>query len=205
MRPEPVITISALEHHAYCPRQAAIIHVDGVWMDNAHTVRGARGHRRVDQSPSRAERGRRVVRGLALWSEELGLTGRADAVEVLADGSIEPVEYKHGRRHGRAADIQLCAQALCLEEMIGCAIVQGHVWYAGPRRRSKVLLDEELRQLTINTIDELRRCFVERQLPPAVNDERCGDCQLLGYCLPGVVAHPKEVERYLGREVFRCA
>lgn len=124
---EPVIPLRALEHDAYCPRQAAMIHVDGVWADNAHTVRGVRGHRRVDTAPSRHERDRRVLRGLSLWSEQLGLVGRADAVEIFDDGTIEPVEYKHGRRHGAAAESQLCAQAFCLEEMLGVSVQVGHV------------------------------------------------------------------------------
>jgi hypothetical protein len=84
-----VVPISALEHDAYCPRQAAIIHVDGFWRDNSHTVRGTRGHQRVDTEGHRSERGRRVIRGLPLWSERWGLSGRADVVEITADDMIE--------------------------------------------------------------------------------------------------------------------
>lgn len=116
MTVEPVVAISAIEHYVYCPRQCALIHVDGVWSDNAHTVRGERGHRRADTFATRSERGVRVVRAVPLWSETLGLTGRADAVELHADDSIVPVEYKIGSRHGDAAHLQLAAQALCLEE-----------------------------------------------------------------------------------------
>lgn len=105
MEPTPPIPISALEHHEYCPRQCALIHADGIWTDNAHTVRGTAGHRRVDNAPSRVERGRMVLRGLPLWSEQLGIAGRADVVEVSDDGHLTPVEYKTGVRHGRAADL----------------------------------------------------------------------------------------------------
>ena len=198
------IPLRALEHHSYCPRQAAIIHVDGVWRDNEHTLRGARGHRRVDTAPSREERGRLVVRGVALWSERLGLTGRADAVEILADGSVEPVEYKQGVRHGRNAEVQLCAQALCLEEMLGIAIDRGHVWYAGLRRRHPVAIDVALRDLTTDTIAALREVLQSERLPAAPNDGRCRECQLHGHCLPELVASPVAITRYLAREVFAC-
>ena len=134
MTPEPVVQISAIEHFVYCPRQCALIHCDGVWSDNAHTVRGSRAHRRVDSGEHRQERGRQVLRAIPLWSEELGLSGRADAVEVEGD-AVRPVEYKAGVRHGSAADLQLCAQALCLEEMLDVEIPHGYVWYGGPRRR----------------------------------------------------------------------
>lgn len=205
MNPEPVIQISALEHHAYCPRQCALIHVDGVWSDNAHTIRGTRGHRRVDSGQHRIERGRRVLRALPLWSESLGLTGRADAVEVTADDQLVPVEYKIGVRHGDAADIQLCAQALCLEEMTGRPVATGALWFSGPRRRTKVAIDAALRARTRRVIDEVRTLLTAAHLPPAVDDERCGSCQLLGHCLPGAVAHPNRVLTHLEQEVFACA
>lgn len=201
---EPVIPLRALEHHAYCPRQAAIIHVDGVWMDNAHTVRGVRGHRRVDSAPSRLERGRRVLRGIELWSERYGLTGRADAVEVLLCGSVEPVEYKHGTRHGRNAEIQLCAQSLCLEEMLGIAVPVGHVWYSGLKRRHRIELDAGLRTVTEQTIDAVRSAFSSDRLPGAANDTRCDECQVRPYCLPDLVAAPSRIVGYLEREVLAC-
>lgn len=201
---EPMVPLRALEHHAYCKRKAAIIHVDGVWRDNEHTVRGVRGHRRVDHGASRTERGRMVLRGVELWSETLGLVGRADAVEILPDGSVEPVEYKHGIRHGRNAEIQLCAQALCLEEMLGVEIRRGHVWYAGLRRRQAVDLDEELRQVTLGAIDEIRTALRADRLPEAPNDARCRECQLRSYCVPELVADPQMVMKYMNSEVLMC-
>lgn len=201
---EPVIPLRALEHYNYCARQAAIIHVDGVWRDNAHTIRGRRGHRRVDNEPSRVERGKTVIRGLTLWSERLGLTGRADVVEVDAAGNVTPVEYKSGTRHGRAADIQLCAQAICLEEMLSVEIPRGFLWFAANRRRVTVPLDRKLRDLTVTTIIELRQLFDDELLPPAVDDERCNECQLRGYCLPDLVADTERVANYVATEVFSC-
>ena len=204
MSVEPVIAVRAIEHHAYCPRQCALIHVDGVWADNVHTLRGRRGHRRVDGAPDRQERGRRVLRSVPLWSEALGLTGRADAVEVHDDGTVVPVEYKVGTRHGDAAALQLCAQALCLEEMLGVAVPMGFVWYARHRRRIRVDIDEQLREATTDAIRAIRASFLSPSLPPAVDDARCRECQLLGHCLPGVVARRDRVHEYTQQELAGC-
>lgn len=201
MSVEPVLQISALEHFEYCPRQCALIHVDGVWADNVHVVRGGYGHRRVDSGEHRTERGRRVLRSVPLWSEQLGLTGRADAVEVHDDGRVVPVEYKIGRRHGLAAHVQLTAQALCLEEMTGREVPEGALWFSGIRRREEVSIDEHLRRRTVAAIDEVRAMFAASRLPAAPNDQRCTECQLLGHCLPGVVADPQAVAAYV-REVL---
>lgn len=204
MAVEPVVLLSALEHHMYCPRQCALIHVDGVWQENPHTVRGSFGHKRVDTDRPRVERGVRMLRGIPLWSEKLGLSGRADAVEVHPDGTLMPVEYKIGTPHGRAAAVQLCAQALCLEEMMGAPISAGAIWYGGRRRRHHVVFDEDLRLLTLNTIDEVRATLTSSELPPAVDDRRCDECQLLGHCIPNVSGHPERVERYVRLKVLSC-
>lgn len=205
MDPQPTVPISAIEHHEYCPRQCALIHVDGIWAENEHTERGHRGHRRVDSGAHRTERGRLVLRGIPLWSETLGLVGRADAVEVDDHGGVTPVEYKVGSRHGRAADLQVCAQALCLEEMTGRVVPVGQIWYSGPRRRIAVTLDGELRASTVQVVEAIREQMSSRTLPAAVDDERCSQCQLIGHCLPEVSAHADLVPEYLDREVFRCA
>lgn len=200
--PDP-IPISAIEHHVYCQRQCALIHVDGVWTDNVHTVHGALGHRRVDTDRSRTERGRIVLRGVPLWSEFYGLTGRADAVEIDTAGQAMPVEYKMGVRHGDTAHLQLCAQALCLEEMTQQAIPFGALWFSGPRRRVAVRIDQPLRSQTLTVIAEIRDIFARKALPAAANDARCTQCQLSGHCLPDTVAAPVRVARYL-RQVLEC-
>lgn len=205
MDPQPAVPISAIEHHEYCARKCALIHVDGIWLENEHTERGRRGHRRVDSGAHRTERGRLVLRGIPLWSETLGLVGRADVVEVDQHGGITPVEYKVGTRHRRAADLQVCAQALCLEEMTGRPVPVGHVWYSGTRRRFTVELDHHLRARTVSTIEAIRSDMRSRVLPPAVDDARCSQCQFIGHCLPEVSAHAELVPEYLDREVFGCA
>lgn len=194
----PLVRLSALEHHIYCPRQAALIHVDGVWSDNRHTIRGVAGHRRADTGRDRRERGVQVLRGLQVWSSIHGLTGRCDIVELADDGTLTPVEYKMGVRHGRAADVQLCAQALCLEEMFDTRVEIGYVWYGAPRRRAAVVIDEELRRHTLAAIHDLRDALTSTRLPPAPDDERCSQCQLLHHCLPSVVASPQRVADHMG-------
>jgi CRISPR-associated exonuclease Cas4 len=196
---DEAMPISALEHHLYCPRQCALIHVEGLWIDNEHTVRGARGHRRADEGRDRRERGRSVLRGLPLWSERWNLVGRADIVEVYEDGRVVPVEYKIGHRHGETAAVQLCAQAFCLEEMFRTRVRVGYVWYARFRHRDEIRLDTALRATTARAISEIRANMAARSLPPAMDDARCNECQLADVCMPSVVAHPNAVTAYVER------
>ena len=202
MTPEPIVLLSALEHHLYCPRQCALIHAGGVWVENAHTVIGQRAHRRVDSGAGRLERGRHVLRAIPLFSERYGLSGRSDAIEVHDDGLIVPVEYKAGHRHGQTADVQLCAQGLCLEEMTLQGVPFGYVWYGQPRRRLRVEFSNSLRAQTVAVIEEIRAELRSDLLPPAVADQRCADCQLEPYCLPDVVARPDDVLAYVNQEVL---
>ena len=204
MTVEPIVTISAIEHFVYCPRQCALIHCDGVWSDNAHTVRGSRAHRRVDSGGHRRERGRQVLRAIPLWSETLGLSGRADAVEI-EQGVVRPVEYKSGLQHGSAADLQLCAQALCLEEMLDVEISDGYVWYGRARRRVRVAFTPALRRGVGEIVHEIRQQLLTAALPEAPNDSRCAECQLQHYCLPELTSEPQKVSRYMADVVFRCA
>ena len=204
MSVDPVVAISAIEHYVYCPRQCALIHGDGVWSDNRHTVHGARAHRRVDSGEHRKERGRLVLRAIPLWSERLGLTGRSDAVEIEA-GIIRPVEYKAGVRHGLAADLQVCAQAMCLEEMLATNIAEGFIWFGGTRRRERVLCSDELRFQVIEIVSEIRAQLLSGRLPEAPNDRRCSECQLSHHCLPALTSNPSTVDEYVRREVLQCA
>lgn len=205
MGPDVVVPISAIEHHAYCPRQCGLIHVEGQWADNGATVEGTVAHRRADSGAHRRERGRLVLRSIPLWSEVLGLTGRADVIEVHDDGSVVPVEYKSGVRHGDAADLQLCAQALCLEEMLGVAVRHGFIWFRGPRKREAVAIDDPLRERTRLIVEVIRASIETGIVAPAVDDERCPSCQLRDACLPEVTAGSDSVERYVDRWVLPCA
>ena len=199
-----IVQISALEHFVYCARQCALIHVDGLWFDNEHTIRGAAGHHRADTANDRFERGVQVLRHLPLWSERHGLAGRADAVSVDAQGHMVPVEYKIGGRHGDAASLQVCAQALCLEEMFSVEVALGYVWFAANRRRTSVAIDQELRVRTISAVRAIRAMQHSSILPTAVDDARCDHCQFADHCLPSISAHPERVDDYLATHV-RCA
>ena len=179
------VLISALEHWAYCPRQCGLIHLESVWDENVFTMRGAGLHERADTPMTRAERGRRVERALPIWSHAHGLTGRADVVEFLRDGTPVPVETKSGKASERVPErVQLCAQALCLEEMFGRAVPEGFVFYAGSGKRVAVALDEELREETLATVAAVRAMMAGDRLPPARYDRRCRNCSLIDACLP---------------------
>ena len=130
---DDLVLISALEHWSYCPRQCALIHLEQTYDENLYTLRGTRAHRTADEAGAGTERGVRVARAVPLWSDRLGLVGRADVVEWHGAAPY-PVEYKTGARRtwGHEA-LQLCAQALCLEEMLATAVPAGAIWYPGSR------------------------------------------------------------------------
>lgn len=195
------VPISAIEHYSYCPRQCALIHVEQTFEDNVFTIRGRLAHERVDSGDDKPARGVQVARGVPLWSERLGLRGKADLVELRPEGPY-PVEYKVGRRRGPHADLQLCAQALCLEEMLGVPVPRGAVYYHAVRRRHEVVFDEPLRARTVAAVVAIREMLRAQQLPPAPNDARCPNCSLVQACLPRVVGEPVRL-RGLQAALFR--
>lgn len=197
---EPIM-ISALEHYSYCPRQCALIHIDQVWDENLYTLRGRDLHRHADEAGGEDRYGVRIERALPIWCERLGLVGRADVVE-FADGIPCPVEYKSGRsRKGRPETVQLCAQALCLEEMFGVPVPKGAIYWHGSRERQEVVFTDnhkaEVERLTLAVGEMLSN----RQVPAPVNDKRCDGCSLKDSCLPAVIAE-KERGRKAARELF---
>jgi CRISPR-associated exonuclease Cas4 len=193
---EPVL-ISALEHWSYCPRQCALIHQEQTFDENLYTLQGHLLHERVDEGESGLQGDVRVERGLPLWSKRLGLVGRADVVEFRGATPF-PIEYKRGpRRQWGHDDLQLCAQALCLEEMTGQAVECGAIYYHGSRRRKEVVFDERLRQQVADAVCAIRQMLASDTLPPAVNDARCRHCSLKDSCLPEVIG---EMSRLRGMQ-----
>lgn len=183
------IPLSALQHWAYCPRQCGLIHLEQYFADNIHTARGQAVHHLVDEPGYEIKAGVRVERALPLWSDRLGLIGKADLVEFHPDGSIFPVEFKHGpRRVKRYDDIQLAAQAMCLEDMLDRPVPQGAIYHASSRRRRVVEITSDLRQSVLETADAIRAMLASGVLPPPVNDQRCRECSLKDACQPEVVA-----------------
>jgi CRISPR-associated exonuclease Cas4 len=184
------VSISALQHYSYCPRQCALIHVEQTYDQNIYTLRGDMAHARVhDEAQSERRDGVRIERGLRLWSEAWGLVGQADVVEF--EGSrITPVEYKQGGRHAeRHDDVQLCAQALCLEEMFEASITRGFIYQHQQRKRREVALgDARLRELTRGIIEAVRGMLERMEVPGPVADGRCARCSLIDACMPHVLA-----------------
>jgi CRISPR-associated exonuclease Cas4 len=182
------LMLSALQHFAFCPRQCALIHTEQVWDENIYTLRGMRVHETVNIPEGEDEAGIRVERSLRLWSHQFGMRGIADVVEFLPDGTPYPVEYKSGPRKVRVADsIQLCAQALCLAEMLDRPVPAGAIFHHASRRRREVRFDDNLRSLTLQAVEGTRSLLSNPRLPLPVADRRCTDCSLIDACLPHAI------------------
>lgn len=184
------INLSALNQYSYCPRRCGLIYLEGEFEQNIHTARGNAEHERVDHAAHvTGQDGARVEYALPVWSQRWGLIGKCDVVEFWTDGSLYPVEYKHGakKRHLND-DLQLAAQALCLEEMFARPVPRGAIYHASSRRRREVLIDEVLRQLVAETADAIRAMLASNRLPAPVNDARCRECSLKDLCQPEAIA-----------------
>ena len=192
------VLISALEHFSYCPRQCGLIHLEQTFDENIYTIRGQLAHERVDAGEVELTAGIRVERAIPLWSDRLGLRGKADVVEFRPDGPY-PIEYKVGPPRGKHADVQLCAQALCLEEMLAVSVARGAIFHVATRRRREVEFSESLRARTTALVEATRRMLVTQVLPPPVNDARCGHCSLAESCLPDVVSDRLRLEQADGQ------
>jgi CRISPR-associated exonuclease Cas4 len=204
MYPEAdLIPISALQHYLVCPRQCALIHLEGLWAENRLTAEGRVLHEKAHLGLTETRGEIKTVTGLKLRSLSLGLSGQADVVEFHRDGGLWrpfPVEYKRGRLQKREADAtQLCAQALCLEEMLGLEVPAGALFYGRTRRRLPVVFDDALRSLTRTTAEAMHNLFTSGRTPPPIQGggRLCRSCSLAAECLPGKLE--KSAEGYLDR------
>ena len=196
---EPV-PLSALQHWSYCPRQCALIQEEQVFADNVHTARGNAVHAHVNEPGAERTGTVRIERAMPLWCDRLGLVGKADLVEFEADGSAYPVEYKHGpRRQHRHDDLQLAAQALCLEEMTGKPVPAGAIFHFTSRRRREVAIDPVLRCAVESAARAVRDLLSTPTLPAPVNDARCRNCSLIELCQPKVIAAQTRYHTLLGQ------
>lgn len=200
MTDEDPLPISALQHWAYCPRQCGLIHIEQAFDDNLSTQRGQAQHAQVDKPGVEERKGLRIERALPLWSESLGLIGKADVVEFEPDGTPYPVEYKQGSRH-KAADIaacddrQLAAQALCLEQMTGRTVSEGALYYASSRRRRIVPITHALRVQVLEAARAVRAMLASDTLPPPTADvRRCKGCSLRERCQPEALARLRGID-----------
>ena len=187
------LPLSALQHWAYCPRQCGLIHLEQAFDDNLHTQRGQAVHALVDQPGMELRKGLRIERALPVWHDALGLIGKADVVEFEPNGTPYPVEYKHGSRHkavdiAACDDLQLAAQALCLEVMTGRCVSVGAIYYASSRRRREVNITPALREQVASTVRDIRQMQASATLPPPTPDmRRCKGCSLRDRCQPEAV------------------
>ena len=203
MEVEEPIMLSALQHFSYCPRQCALIHQEQSFEDNEFTLRGQRAHRRVDSGEITVEDGARVMRALPLRHARLGLVGKADVVEFLPDGTPYPVEYKQGKRHKRDHDdIQLAAQALCLEEMTGRDVPEGAIYHHKSKRRRVVEITPALRDRVEQLTEQVRQMLASATLPPPAEDPAlCRACSLRDICQPDLIASRQRI-RELASHLF---
>lgn len=185
------IAISALQHVAYCPRQFALIHVEQAWEENYFTAHGRVLHERVDAGEPEQRGNVRFERAVSVYSQTLGLSGKLDLLEIEGkdDKKYFPVEYKRGKPKVEDWDrIQLCAQAMCIEEMRGVNITEGAMWYWQERKRERVQIDVSLRKVTLAAIAQAREILASNKTPlPTLNKSRCKACSLKEICAPDVL------------------
>jgi len=190
------LPLSLLNDFLYCPRRAALKVVEGWREANEHTVLGDIVHEHADLPGYDVAKGVKLLRALPVFSERLGLSGKCDIVEQHSDGSLCPVEYKKGkRRQFENDDAQLCAQALCLEEMFKLPVERGAVFHAESKRRREVEFTSELRTLTGEAIQQLHRLLALEQVPPAEFKPACEECSLYRICLPEITSVPPGLAR----------
>ena len=196
-----LLPLSGLQHFAFCRRQWALIHVENQWRENLRTVEGQLLHQRAHNEALRERRGDALIlRGLSVVSHSLGLSGKCDVVEFhLAPEGVPlrgedglwlpyPVEYKRGRPKDHQADeLQLCAQAMCLEEMLCCTIAEGALFYGEPRRRTIVFFSPELRQNVRDFSAEMHHYYRRGDTPKAKPGKSCHACSLKELCLPQLI------------------
>ena len=211
---EDRLQLSGLQHFCFCRRQWALIHIENLWAENYRTVDGALMHENAHDQGLRESRGRVLtVRGLAIRSAELGVSGQCDVVEFRRDPdgvSLRgqeglwrpyPIEYKRGRpKEGQADELQLCGQAMCLEEMLCCTVPEGALYYGESRRRLAVPFTEELRRLVRDSLAEMHALYRRRYTPKTKTSKSCQACSLKDLCVPKLM-RGKKASDYLADAV----
>jgi CRISPR-associated exonuclease Cas4 len=200
-----LLPLSGLQHLVFCERQWALIHLEQQWEENHLTAEGRNLHERADQGQDEWRDGVRICRGMRIRSLRLGLVGRADVVEFhpTGEGAMRPfpVEYKRGRpKPDRCDEVQLCAQALCLEEMLRGFVAAGAIFYGQPRRRADVAFDADLRNETESWTRKLHELQAAGKTPRIPYQKKCDRCSLYSICLPKSTAE-KSVRRYLAHSL----
>jgi len=200
MYPESdLLPLSALQHLVFCERQCALIHLEQAWAENLLTAEGRVLHEKVHDQGHETRRGMRIVRSLPVRSLRLGVSGVADVVEFGPQG-VRPVEYKRGRPKKDLCDVvQLCAQAMCLEEMLGCSVLEGDLFYGAQRRRKEVAFDERIRRETEAAARRLHALVDSGTTPPPRKGPWCKSCSLVEECMPQSAGGRARVTAYIRR------
>jgi CRISPR-associated exonuclease Cas4 len=197
------VNVSALNQYAYCPRRCGLIYLEGEFANNLHTQRGNAEHERVDRAAHAITRdGARVEYALPIWSDQLGLIGKCDVVEFWLDGTVYPVEYKHGpRRAWLNDDLQLAAQALCLEEMLQVKIERAAIFHAGSKRRREIDITSALRDDVASAVSAIQEMLAHQRLPdPTADTRRCRECSMKDICQPEVARALRSGLAGIGRQ-----
>lgn len=226
---DQLLPISALQHLVFCERQCALIHLERMWSENSLTAEGQLLHRKTNKGRDETHSGNRIVRSIDLVSRRLGLIGKSDVVEFRPPDGITPVaalnivaknneqnrfshwqiipiEYKRGKPKtnpiwGDCDRVQLCAQVLCLEEMLEVTIEQGQLFYGEKRRRLDIAIDRSLRDRTESCVLQLHQLLSGTKLPLAVNDRRCKRCSLIETCMPEQTHSPTKASRWILKQL----
>lgn len=204
---EDLLQLSALQHFVFCPRQCALIHIEQVWAENLFTAEGRIMHDDVHEEGSEIRKNMKIERGIALRSLRLGLSGKADVVEFhkAPEGKRFipfPVEYKRGKPKADNCDkVQLCAQAVCLEEMLDVMVPRGALFYGKTRHRLDVEFDETLRRETEDTAMRLHQFIAEGKTPAPEAGPKCRVCSLVEICMPKLAQSNSSVSRYIEKEI----
>jgi CRISPR-associated exonuclease Cas4 len=203
---DDLLPLSALQHLAFCERQWGLIHLEQQWSENRLTAEGRQLHERAHEGADETRGGIRICRGLRLRSLRLGLIGAADVVEFRPSSGVGavpyPIEYKHGRpKPGHWDEVQLCAQALCLEEMLHCNISEGALFYGQPRRRMDVQFGAELRAETEHLAERLHQLQQAGVTPPPIEAPHCTNCSLQEVCMPQMSTRKHGALAYVARSV----
>jgi CRISPR-associated exonuclease Cas4 len=201
---DDLLSISALSHYIYCKRRCALVHIEHAWVENRFTAEGRVMHENVHDQIMENRKDMRIERGIPLRSLALGLIGKADLVEFHKHGKMWmpfPVEYKRGKPKPEDCDkVQLCAQAICLEEMLNVQIPEGALFYGKTHHRLAVSFDEELRQETIMIAEQLYSFIAQGKTPMPIYAKKCESCSFVDICIPKAIERSFSVEEYLKQE-----
>jgi CRISPR-associated exonuclease Cas4 len=214
---QDLLMLSGLQHYIFCPRQWALIHIEQLWTENLYTTYGNIMHEKVHSTLSEQRGNIRTVRSLKIVSYSLGLSGQTDVVEfhkninnetglmvpgVTGKWKAYPVEYKRGKpKKDKSDEVQLCAQAICLEEMLHTEIPEGAIFYGREKRRYPVKFDDQLREFTKRIAFKIHQMFNQQHTPPAVYEKKCKSCSLINLCMPERLSKNISVKNYMRRMI----